>query len=149
MTLRAPRRRYIINPRFQLRWAAMLAAVGAACATLFAVPLHESIDAQNALLERAVADEDRLYAASEDITILLMNLPETRLETAEMAGAHFDRAYASHTASKELKSEIRVHNERLQAMVVASVPLIAVLLFGMGILITHSVAGPLYVIKQQ
>ena len=143
------RRQYLINSRFQLRWSVLLGLVAALGATLFAVPFYGTLDTQNRMLNKSLKDAERIYTASLDITVLLMNIPETSFETTEVAGKRFDKAYAGLESIKQAKMAMVERNKTIQTLVWMSVPALAIIMFIFGILVTHSVAGPLYVMKRQ
>jgi hypothetical protein len=142
------RRQYLVNARFQLRWASFIALTGAMTATLFATPLCSSIDEENRLIRDSLRADKLLYETSEDMTILLLNMPETRQDESENIGKRFDSAHKSFAQVKEMKDGMIAKNESQKTMIGLAVIVIAIALFGIGILVTHAVAGPMYVIKQ-
>jgi hypothetical protein len=143
------RRKYLVNARFQVRWSTFIALTGAMTATLFATPLISAIDEENRLIRESLRADKLLYETSEDMTILLLNMPETRQEESESIGNRFDTAHKSFEQVEALKTQMIERNEMQKGMVIGAVVIIAFALFGIGILVTHAVAGPMYVIKSQ
>jgi len=143
------RRRYLINTGFQLRWSLMIALVGALTSTIFSVFLWSAIEEQNRLINATIEYDHQLFEASQDTAILLLNLPETTQIESEEIGKRFDKAAGRNEATQLHKAQLIVHNEETKTHLVIAVILVTFALFVIGILATHSIAGPMLVIKQQ
>ncbi len=143
------RRKYLINARFQLRWTGFIAGVGGIIAALFTVLLWMSLGEQDVLLTDAVAADQKLRSTTEDVAILLLNMPETTAEEAQNLRGRFENQAKSYAGSAEIKQNMLERNVRTRIYLVFFVLLIAASLFVWGIIVTHRIAGPLYVIKAQ
>ncbi len=143
------RRRYLINTGFQVRWSLLIALVGALISTIFSVFLWSSIDEQNRLIEESIFTDKQLYEAAEDTAILLLNMPETNQAESENIGVRFDKTAKRYEAARLQKLQLVQHNSNSKSNIIIAVLLITLGLFVIGIFLTHSVAGPMLVIKQQ
>ena len=70
------RRKYLIHPRFQLKWTLTITLVGVLSAAVFAALFWLSINRQNALLEQAIDSHNKLRDQSQDTLVLLMNMED-------------------------------------------------------------------------
>lgn len=141
------RRRYLIDARFQLKWTLVITLAGGLTATVFSGLLWRSLDEQNALLAEALRADESLRKRSADILVLLLNMPQT----SKAERAKYERRFAElrheHRQSQRAKRELVAHNRHARYWVIAAVALITIALFVWGVLLTHRVAGPLYVIR--
>ncbi|MBI5508230.1 MAG: hypothetical protein HY903_05705 [Deltaproteobacteria bacterium] len=143
------RRRYLIDSRFQLRWTALIALGGGFIATLFASFLWISLADQDTLVKSSMAAEQSLRAASDDVSILLLNMPETTAIEAEQLRSHIETQAKSSAESRRLFTEMLEKNERARCALMIFVVLLVLGLFAWGIFVTHRIAGPMFVIKKQ
>ena len=143
------RRTYIINPRFQLRWTVLIALVGGIIATGFAGWLWSALDEHDVLIRNSIKADQELRNASEDVAVLLLNMPETTAREADALHARLDTQGRSSQTSVDAKNALLVRNHRMRELLVSFVVLIVVALLVWGIFVTHRIAGPLYVIKKQ
>ena len=143
------RRRYLVKPHFQLRWAALLASVGGLTAAIPASMLWVAIDRQESTLRETLRMEDALAQASDDVGVLLMNMPETTSEEAKALATQLERQREQRASTHALRLELLRRNDAIRAVVVGFVAGVIVLLFVWGIWVTHRIAGPLYVIQDQ
>jgi len=150
MTTTSPkRRRYLVNPRYQLRWSLLIGLVGGLIASILVSLFWVALAEHDAVLEDAMRAEASLHEASGDVAVLLLNMPETTPEEAKVLKQKIDTQGTSFESGQRIKRELLAHNARLRWQLVGFVILVVVSLFAWGIVITHRVAGPLYVIKTQ
>ena len=142
------RRRYLINPSFQIRWSLIIALVGGVTATIFSTMLWSSLAEHSELLRSATVADRQLHEATLDISILLLNMPETTAEDAKELKAKIAESNQSFEASRGAYEERMQSNLLARYALIGFVIVITVCLFAWGVILTHRVAGPLYVIKR-
>lgn len=143
------RRNYLINPRFQLRWSLLIGTVGGFIAAVLVSMFWVALADHDAVLESAMRAETSLQEAAGDVGVLLLNMPETTPEEAQALRKSLDAQTTSYESSLRAKRELLEHNARLRWRLGGFVVLVIIGLFGWGIIVTHRIAGPMYVIKQQ
>jgi hypothetical protein len=143
------RRIYIINPRFQLRWTLVIALVGGLIATAFSGWLWSALDEHDVLIKASIKADQELRNASEDVAVLLLNMPETTSKEADELHARLDTQGQSSRTSVVAKNALLARNQHMRELLIVFVALIVVALFVWGVFVTHRIAGPLYVIKKQ
>jgi hypothetical protein len=141
------RRRYLVDLRFQLKWTLIITLAGGLTATVFSGLLWRSLSEQNALLAEALRTDDTLRKRSADILVLLLNMPHTTAAERAKYEQRFGALQGEHRRSQQAKHALRAHNRHARYWVVGAVVLITAALFVWGVLLTHRVAGPLYVIR--
>jgi len=143
------RRTYLINPRFQLRWTLLIALTGGLIATAFSTWLWTALDEHDVLIKASIKADQELRSASEDVAVLLLNMPETTAKEADELHARFDTEGRTAQTSIDAKTKLLSRNEHMRLLLVGFVALIFGALVIWGIIVTHRIAGPLYVIKKQ
>jgi hypothetical protein len=143
------RRNYLINSRFQLRWALFIAVLGAFIATSFASFLWSSLNDQKGLLAELMRTNENTLGATENVEVLLLNMPETTAKDAAEFRVRFEKQLQSLEDSNQIRANMIEENARLRPYLVAFVVFLFVSLFLLGIFVTHRIAGPMYVIKTQ
>ena len=141
------RRKYLIHPRFQLRWTITITLVGVISAAVFATLFWLSIDRQNNLLEQAIETHNQLRDQSQDTLVLLMNMEDRTHEERQKYEKRFYELASKFDKSKEAKQEAIEKNKHSRYYIIAFVVLMGMCLFVWGIFLTHRVAGPLHVIR--
>lgn len=141
------RRKYLIHPKFQLKWTFIITLVGVLSAAVFAAFLWLSIDRQNTLLEQAIESHNKLRDQSQETLVLLMNMEDRTHEERQKYEQRFYQMASQFDESKEAKQDAIEKNKHSRYYIVAFVLLIGMCLFVWGIFLTHRVAGPLYVIR--
>lgn len=147
-TERRSRKRILIDRRFQGKWTLILTLAGTLSAALFASALWYSIDRQNALLSESIGTDQQLRKQSQDVMILLLNMPDR--STAEKANykKQFNAIAAKHERGELHKKQLIHRNNLSRYLLVLFVIGIGVFLFIWGIYLTHKIAGPLLVIRR-
>jgi flagellar basal body-associated protein FliL len=141
------RRKYLINPQFQIKWTFIITLVGVISAAVFATLFWLSINRQNALLEQAIESHNQLRDQSQDTLVLLMNMEDRTHTERQKYEKRFYELASKFDKSKEAKQEAIEKNKHSRYYVIAFVLLMGMCLFVWGIFLTHRVAGPLYVIR--
>ena len=143
------RRKYLINSKFQLRWSLLIAAVGGIIAAVLVAMFWIELDAHDAVLVSAIQAETSLQEAAGDVAVLLLNMPETTPDEARVLRQKVDAQATTYATGLAAKRDLLTHNARLRWELVAFVLLVILGLGAWGITVTHRIAGPMYVIKQQ
>jgi hypothetical protein len=141
------RRKYLIHPKFQIKWTFIITLVGVISAAIFATLFWLSINRQNALLEQAIESHNQLRDQSQDTLVLLMNMEDRTHTERQKYEKRFYELASKFDKSKEAKVEAIEKNKHSRYYVIAFVLLMGMCLFVWGIFLTHRVAGPLYVIR--
>jgi len=141
------RRKYLIHPRFQIRWTITITLVGVISAAVFAALFWLSINRQNDLLQQAIDSHNQLRDQSQDTLVLLMNMEDRTHEERQKYEKRFYELASKFDKSKDAKLEAIEKNKHSRYYVIAFVLLMGMCLFVWGIFLTHRVAGPLYVIR--
>lgn len=141
------RRRYLVDPRFQLKWTLAITLAGGLTATVFSGLLWRSLSQQSQLLAEALRADDELRRKSADILVLLLNMPHTTQAERAKYEKRFTALKYRHDRSRQAKEALISHNRQARYWVIGAVALITVALFIWGVLLTHRVAGPLDVIR--
>ncbi|MFC1655016.1 hypothetical protein ACFL2F_04345 [Myxococcota bacterium] len=141
------RRKYLIHPRFQLKWTLTITLVGVLSAAVFATLFWLSVNRQNALLEQAIESHNKLRDQSQDTLVLLMNMEDRTHEERQKYEKRFYEMASKFDKSKEAKLHAIEKNAHSRYYIIAFVLLMGMCLFVWGIFLTHRVAGPLYVIR--
>lgn len=142
------RRRYLINPSFQIRWSLTIALVGGVTAAIFSVMLWGSLVEHNELLRSAIAADHQLHEATLDISIVLLNMQQTTAEDAKDLEVKIAESKRHFEASRVANEERMQSNVLARYALIGFVIVITVCLFAWGVILTHRIAGPLYVIKK-
>ncbi|MFH1130121.1 MAG: hypothetical protein V1754_02220, partial [Pseudomonadota bacterium] len=138
-----------VNPKYQLKWSLIIALIGGLSAGIFTALLWKSIDEENALIEKAIQSDGVLQTKSQDVLLLLLNMPNITEEETQKYRARFYEAKTRYENNLGTKKLLIAHNDRTQHWLIGFVILIPLCLFVWGIFLTHRVAGPLYVMKRQ
>ena len=141
------RKKYIINKKFQIKWTLIISLIGTLCAGLFAAGAWYSIHQQNELIVSAITTDDKLRHESQEVMIQLLNMPDRTEKEKESYERQFYELKADFEKSKEDKKAAVAANQRARYIMIAFVLIIGIFLFLWGIVLTHRVAGPLYVIQ--
>jgi hypothetical protein len=141
------RRKYLINLRFQIKWTLIITLTGLLSAGLFGAALWVSIDRQASLIEDSIRSDEKLKSVSQDLMVLVTNLPDRTDEERTRYTKHFDELDQQFEASRKTKADLIDGVKQLRYFVILFVILIGACLFIWGIFLTHRIAGPLYVIK--
>lgn len=141
------RRKYLIHPGFQIKWTLIITLVGVLSAALFAAMFWLSINRQNTLLEQAIEAHNKLRDQSQEVLVLLMNMPDRTHEERQKYEKRFYELAAKFDNSKEAKFHAIEKNKHSRYYIIAFVLLMGMCLFVWGIFLTHRVAGPIHVIR--
>ncbi len=141
------RKKYLINTKFQIKWTLIISLIGTICAGLFAAGAWYSINQQNEIIIRAIKTDDKLRNESQEVMIQLLNMPDRTDKEKEGYERRFYELKADFEKSKDDKSAVMAANRRARYIMIGFVAVIGIFLFLWGIVLTHRVAGPLYVIK--
>lgn len=142
------RRKYLINLKFQIKWTLIITLTGTISAGVFAAALWYSIDQQVSLMEESVKADESLKTESQDLMVLLANMPDRTEEERQRYAKRFDEIDIQFEASKNTKARLISGAKRVRIYVLVFVALITACLFVLGIFLTHKIAGPLYVIRR-
>ncbi len=140
------RRKYLIHPGFQLKWTLIITLVGVLSAALFAGMFWLSINRQNTLIEQAIEAHNQLRDQSQEVLVLLMNMPDRTHAERQKYEKRFYELAAKFDKSKEAKFHVIEKNKHSRYYIIAFVLLMGMCLFVWGIFLTHRVAGPIHVI---
>jgi len=148
MEKRHKRRRYLIDRRFQLRWALTITLAGGLTAAVLSSLLWLSIDRQNELLAQAIEMDQQLQKESKDAIVLLLNMPGTTATEAKKHKQRFKEISRRTESSSKIKTELMGRNRWLRYWLIGFVIVLTGGLFIWGVYLTHRVAGPLFVIRR-
>jgi hypothetical protein len=143
------RRKYMVNSRFQLRWSLLAAVSGGFIAAFFASWLWMAFDQQTSMLGQLMESDKRMRSATEDIMVLLINMPETTAKDAKALRTKFDTQLERYAESSRVREEMIVRVAGLRPFLIGFVVFLVVFLFVWGLFVTHRIAGPIYVFKSQ
>jgi H+/Cl- antiporter ClcA len=141
------RRKYLINPQFQIKWTSIITLVGVISAAVFATLFWLAINRQNDLLQQAIESHNQLRDQSQDTLVLLMNMEDRTHAERQKYEKRFYELASKFDKSKEAKQEAIEKNKHSRYYIIAFVVLMGMCLFVWGIFLTHRVAGPLHVIR--
>lgn len=142
------RRKRIVDGRFQIRWAMRIAMAGAVTATVFSVLLWRALQAQNAVLRESVEANQAVHEIALDVGVLFLNLPGTTEEEAQQINARLEDSKRGFERSRRNFIDHLLLQRWIALGLVAFVMVLAGILFAWGILVSHRVAGPMFVIKR-
>ncbi len=157
-TSRPPRhkRTYLINPRFQLKYTALLVGVVLTVMLVLGAMVGRTAAEATDYAQLAVAEAERAMNESRsNSTLAHQNVVLAAADNPELVKIMDDaNAEADKKAERDLeevrgrKQEIVRQRARITTALVVSGVLLAVLLGAMGILITHRVVGPVHKLKR-
>jgi hypothetical protein len=140
------RRNYLINRRFQLRWALRIALAGGLTAGCLSIFLWLVWEQQTAALQTVVAANQEVYKSALDVGVLLLNLPDTTDDEARLINEQLENTKRGYERARTRLESQTTYRYAIPIGLVAFVLLLTLVLFGWGILVSHRVAGPMYVI---
>lgn len=149
MTNTPKRRKYLVNARFQVRWSLLISLVGGLVASIVVSMFWIELGRHDEELKSAIDAEISLQEATSDVGVLLLNMPETTPEEAAALKKKLDTQSSTYERGLEIKRALIVHNARLRWELVGFVLLVIIGLFIWGVVVTHRIAGPMFVIKHQ
>jgi nitrogen fixation/metabolism regulation signal transduction histidine kinase len=149
-------RAYLINPRFQLKYTALLIAVVLSVMAVLGLVIgrtaSEASDyAQLAALEAERAmNESRANSAlaRQNVALAAVDNPELAKMMDDSLQEANDKALRNLEEVRRRRGEIEAKREKITKLLLASGLALGLLLGAMGILITHRVVGPVHKIKR-
>ena len=155
---RPPRhkRTYLINPRFQLKYTALLVGVVLTVMIVLGAVIGRTVGEATDYAQLAVSEAERAMnesranstLAHQNVVLGAGDNPEL-VKMMDEANAEADRkAERDLEEVRSRKSVIVRQKSRIVTMLVASAVLVGLLLGGIGILITHRVVGPIHKMKR-
>jgi nitrogen fixation/metabolism regulation signal transduction histidine kinase len=149
-------RNYLLDSRFQLKYAGFLVAVAIVISGLVGAVLYTTTRAMVSESSKVVgesrkaADESRKVSAVSRMNVqdLAVDSPDLVAEFNKEADA-YDRAIADHEKAVSAQQESLIHRQRwMIGSLVGALSLMVVLIGLLGIYFTHKVAGPVFKMKR-
>ena len=154
-----PRRRkqpYLIDPRFQVKYTALLVGVVAAVMLVFGLVIWSTVEVASSNAQLAAAQAERaLKEASTSAHILKMSAATYETDSPELGRtlegelAEIDREYARNLAEVgERRAEVEQQRQRLLTILLGGGGTLLLLLSVLGLFITHRIVGPVLRLKR-
>jgi hypothetical protein len=149
-------RNYLLNPRFQLKYTAMICGVALVLSTGLSVIVFRNANAARIQAEHAVSQAEVAFRESKTSAEILhtntmMNVGDNP-ELVAQINRDLRRAEAELTAklaeSRQSRENIERNYARLKITLFVGVALLVLLLGLSGIVITHKLVGPVFKLKR-
>ncbi len=158
LSTRPPRhkRTYLINPRFQLKYTALLVGVVLTVVIVLGAVIGRTVSEATDYAQLAVAEAERAMNESRtNSTLAHQNVVLAAADNPELMKIMDDaNEEADKKAERDLeevrnrRAEIVRQKSRILTLLVGAAVLLGLLLGAMGVLITHRVVGPVHKMKR-
>lgn len=149
------RRKYLLNPRFQLKYTALLVSIALSVMVVLGVVIWRTASVASDQAQFATAEAERAVKASADSSRILRmsaaaysDAPELS-RTLEQEQAEVDRAdkrYLDDVAAR--RAEVELQRKRMLYLLLGGGATVLLVLSVLGIFITHRIVGPVHRLKR-
>jgi nitrogen fixation/metabolism regulation signal transduction histidine kinase len=149
-------KRYLLDPRFQLKWTSYLVVVVLVVMAALGFQIARMAERASDSAQIAVTQAEKAFKESKTNNILAQSAVEmSNPENAGLAAAmneslaEVDKKQAKNLADvKRLEQEIDRDRKRMRLLLLGAGLVLLVILTLMGIVITHRIVGPVYKMKR-
>jgi methyl-accepting chemotaxis protein len=150
------KRTYLINPRFQLKYTALLVLVVLGVMVVLGLVIGKTASEASDYARLAVLEAERAMnesransaLARQNVALAAVDNPELAKMMDDSLQEANDKALRDLEDVRRRGGEIEAQRRTMTRLLVASGAALALLLGAMGILITHRVVGPVHKIKR-
>jgi nitrogen fixation/metabolism regulation signal transduction histidine kinase len=145
-------RRYLLNPKFQLKYTAYLVVVVLAVMGALGVVIFNIANASADNAQFAAAQAETALKESQTTSKVLRSVAASEPALLSLLGEDLDaqdKQYEKNLAEvQRRKAEVAQSRERLFYLLVGGGTVLLVLLVVMGVFITHRIVGPVFKMKR-